>query len=249
MSSNSNQSAARISDLDAVILCGGRGRRLQPLTDRIPKPMVPFHGRPMLDHIIDLLSRKGLSRFKFCLGYKGDVVQKHYETARPNLEMGFSSAGEEASILRRLWSVRNVVEDRFICIYGDTFIDLDIDEMLRAHISSDAKITIVTTKVRTPFGLVNDDQKGWVTAFEEKPLFTYYIGSFIANRSVLHDLDGTLLDMPDGEGLIALFSALIEEKKLGAFEHVGTQMSFNTLSEKQRVEEELGRFYTVSEER
>lgn len=229
-------------NMKAVILCGGRGSRLQSLTDRIPKPMIPFHGRPMLDHIIELFTTKGLSKPILCLGYKGEVIRDYFKNN--NCSIQFSSVGEKASILKRLWSVRELVSEQFICIYGDTFIDLDVDQMLKQHLEKEASITIVTTKVRNPYGLVHDNSDGWVTNFEEKPLFTYYIGCFIANKSAFVDFDSSLLDMPDGEGLIALFDKLTQEKKLNTFEHIGTQMSFNTLSEKQRVEEELGQFYT-----
>jgi glucose-1-phosphate cytidylyltransferase len=239
---------AAVADLEAVVLCGGRGRRLLPLTDRLPKPMVEFHGKPMLDHIIALLQAKGLRRFTLCVGYKGEIIREHYAAAPPGVDMRFSDAGEQASILVRLAAVADSMTERFLCVYGDTFIDLDLDEMLRTHILRKAAMTVVTGKVQSPFGLVRTDNSGWITAFEEKPVMTYYVGCFVAERSVLQNLDDRLLVLPDGRGLVALFERLAAERRLAAFEHTGLQLTFNTPTECENVEKELGQFYTLTED-
>lgn len=230
------------------MLCGGRGRRLGPLTDQVPKPMVLFHGKPMLDHIVEFLRAKGLRRFTLCVGYKGEVIRRHYQALPTDVEMHFSDAGDQASMVCRLATVADKVADRFLCVYGDTFIDLDLDGMLEAHRRSGAAVTIVTTKVQSPFGLVRTDDRGWITLFEEKPVMTYYIGCFLAERSVFRNMDADLVALPDGQGLVALFHRLAAERRLATFEHVGHQFTFNTLTEREKVEEELGQFYTLSED-
>jgi NDP-sugar pyrophosphorylase family protein len=238
-----------VAGMDAVMLCGGRGRRLQPLTNQLPKPMVRFHGKPMLDHIIDFLSRKGLNRYTFCVGYMGDMIRNHYAGKSENAEMKFSDAGEDASMIMRLNKAAGSVGDRFLCVYGDTFIDLDLVGMYRAHCRAKADVTIVMTKVRSPFGLVRTDDDGMVALFEEKPVMNYYIGCFLAERAVFDNLDPRLLALPDGQGLVELFQQLVTRHKLGAFEHAGLQLTFNTPSDCEKVEEELGQFYTLDENR
>lgn len=236
------------SSLDAVVLCGGRGTRLAPLTDRIPKPMVPVNGRPMLDHILDLLHGKGVERFILCTGYRGDVIQAHYEAAPPPSRLEFSDSGEQASMLRRLVDTRHRLGPQFLCVYGDTFIDISLNELWSHHRSRGALATIVTAQVQNPFGLVRMDDTGTVTFFEEKPLMTYYVGCMLAENRVFDEIDDEMLAMPDGQGLVALLKKLIGRGQLAAFDHTGLQLSFNTHSERERVEEELGRYYTITEE-
>lgn len=237
----------RSSALDVVVLCGGRGTRLKPLTDLVPKPMVPVHGRPMLDHIIELLSGKGLQHFILCIGYHGDVIRDHYASAGPMPWMEFSDSGEQASMLQRLMDIRPRIGERFLCVYGDTFIDINLDELMARHQELGATATIVTAKVQNPFGLVRIDEPGHVTFFEEKPLMTYYVGCLLAERSILDQVDADMLALPDGQGLVALLKKLIGQGRLAAYDHTGLQLSFNTLTEHEQVEEQLGRFYTLYE--
>ena len=220
---------------------------MQSLTDQLPKPMVRFRGRPMLDHIIEFMVGKGLRDFTLCIGYKGDIIREHYATANASARMRFSDAGEDASMVSRLTKAVHSVGETFLCIYGDTFIDLDLDRMYRTHRQSGAAITVVMTKVKSPFGLVRTDDAGMISVFEEKPVMNYYIGCFLAERRVFEQLDAGLSALSDGQGLMALFQELISRRQLGAFEHRGLQLTFNTPSDCEKVEEELGQFYTLDE--
>lgn len=231
-----------------AILCGGRGTRLRPTTDTIPKALVELNGRPILDYILDFYRSKGLSRFILCVGYKADMVRAHYADPPSGTEICFSDAGEKASMLERIWTLRELIGERLFISYCDTFIDLDLDHMLATHIEKRAEATIVTAKIRNPFGLVASDSEGWVTSFVEKPIMNYYIGSFILERSGLAHVTPGMLQRPDGQGLVDFFVALAAQKRLATFEHAGPQITFNTESERRRAEEALGRFYTYSED-
>lgn len=231
-----------------AILCGGRGTRLRPTTDVIPKALVELNGRPILDYVLNFYRSKGLSRFILCVGYKADMVRAHYADSPSGTRIFFSDAGEDASMLQRIWALRDLMEERIFISYCDTFIDLDLDRMLASHLAIRAEATIVTAKIRSPFGLVNFNSEGWVTSFVEKPVMNYYIGSFILERSALTYVTQEMLQMPDGQGIVKFFVDLSARNRLAAFEHAGPQITFNTESERQKAEEDLGRFYTYSEE-
>lgn len=233
--------------LEAVILCGGRGSRLKPLTDTIPKAMVPFHGRPMIDHIINFLGSKGISDFTICIGYLGDKIKQHFSGDNGGKDIVFSDAGEEAGMLKRIWLASKNVGKRFVVAYGDTFLDINLQKLESFHIERGAAITIVVAKIQNPFGVVECDDDGWATSFTEKPTYNYYLASFIAEKSAFKNCGDDLLDLPDGEGLIGFFNKLIEQKKLAAFVHEGLELTFNTETEKQHVELELGKFFTQAE--
>ena len=116
---------AALAGIGAAILCGGRGVRLKPMTDVVPKAMVPVRGRPMLDHIVDFYRAAGVAQFTLCVGYRGDEIRGHYRQPPAGCAIAFSDAGTDASMLQRLWAARDAVGEHFIVAYCDTFIDLD----------------------------------------------------------------------------------------------------------------------------
>lgn len=237
-----------LKDYQVAILCGGRGTRLKPATDVIPKALVELNDKPILDYIIDFYRRKGLSQFILCIGYKGEQIKSHCESYPETIDFQFSDAGEDASMLQRIFQMRDQMAERIFVSYCDTFIDLDIDRMLEEHHRKKAAVTMVTAKIKSPFGLLTYDADKWVDSFTEKPTLTYYIGSFILERSALEHVTEELLDKSDGDGLVQFFGTLVNKRLLAAFEHSGSQMTFNTESERQKAEVMLGHFYTISED-
>jgi glucose-1-phosphate cytidylyltransferase len=232
----------------AAILCGGRGKRLRPTTDIIPKALVELNGKPILDYIIEFYRSKGLQNFILCTGYKGEQIKSHCGTYPQELNLQFSDAGEDASMLQRIWHMREQILDRIFISYCDTFIDLDIGQMLEEHVQKGGAATMVTAKIKSPFGLLTYDAEGWVNSFTEKPMLNYYIGSFILEKSALKYVTDEMLSMPDGGGVVQFFKTLVDKRKLSYFEHSGTPMTFNTENERQEAEELLGHYYTISEE-
>lgn len=234
-------------DCRVAILCGGRGSRLKPTTDTIPKALVQLNGRPILDYVMNFYRSKGFERFVLCVGYKADMVREHCASLGYGSEVSFSDAGEDASMLGRIKALETETADRLMVSYCDTFIDLDLRSMLQQHTASGAEGTIVTARIRSPFGLVSYDRERVVESFVEKPLLNYYIGSFVLERSSLGRATEDTVRKPDGVGLVEFFQHLIAHGTLRAFEHEGPQITFNTESERQKAEEYIGQFYTYTE--
>jgi glucose-1-phosphate cytidylyltransferase len=233
--------------LFVAILCGGRGARLRPLTKNLPKPMVEVKGRPMLDHILDFYEQKGIRRFALCAGYRADVIRDHYASASRASRIDISEAGEDASMLERIWALREESFDRLLIAYGDTFIDLNLDELVAHHEAAGSAGTIVTAEIRSPFGLIDGDPNGLVSSFREKPVMRYYIGCALLERAAFDEVTDEFLAMPDGDGLVAFFQRLISLNSLGAYLHTGLQLTYNSHEEYARVESEIGKFYTFNE--
>ena len=135
-----------------VILCGGRGSRLRPLTDEIPKALVTLNNKPLLQHLIKSYIRKGIRSFVLCVGYRGKMIEEFVEHHPFDAEFEISDAGEEASILQRLHVAGDLTGERFFVAYGDTLIDVGLEQMLEDHVSSGALATVTTADVRSPFG-------------------------------------------------------------------------------------------------
>ena len=112
----------------AVILAGGRGERLRPLTETIPKPMAPINGIPFLDYLIHSIVQAGIENIFILLGYKGDVIVNRYKSMR-NITIGFSYGTEEDQTGRRVLNAYEQLDKHFLLIYGDNYWPIEIDKM------------------------------------------------------------------------------------------------------------------------
>lgn len=233
-------------DLPIIVLCGGAGSRLRPLTERLPKTLVPLNGKPMLRHILEYHLAKGRRRFILCLGYLGDRIREFIAGAGfPEASFAFSDLGEKASMLARIHAAAALADaPRALIVYGDTLIDTDLPAMLAAHRERDADLTLTTASIRNPFGLVRLDAGNRVLSFEEKPIQTYYIGQMLMERRVAEEVSPELLALPDGEGLVRCIQGLAARGRVGAFQYAGPQITFNTQQELQKAERDIIAFYT-----
>lgn len=232
-----------------AILCGGKGKRLRPKTLVVPKAMVPVNGKPILDYILDYYIENDFKKFVICTGYKSEVIEEHCEKEfKDKCEYSISNSGENASMLQRIYDVKDTVENNLMLSYGDTLTELDDIKMLEKHKNTDALVTIATASIRSPFGLVNFDNTGHVESFKEKPLLHYYIGHAIFKKEAFDYIDEDLLSIPDGGGLVDFYKKMLDMKKLFAYEHEGFQITFNTETDLADAEKKMDLFYTVKEE-
>lgn len=177
-----------------VILCGGQGTRLREVSERIPKPMVPIGGQPILWHIMRSYAAFGVDRFILCLGYKREVIvdyflnfhalatditlnlgtpneiEYHGETQECNWQVTLADTGESAMTGARVSRATKYLrpeDDRFFLTYGDGLADVDICKLLDFHVQAGRKATITTVQPSSRFGEVSlaDDR---VSAFQEK---------------------------------------------------------------------------------
>jgi len=157
----------------AVIMAGGFGTRLRPLTMTIPKPMVPIINMPMMDHIVNLLKRHSINEIVSVLYFHPDKITNHFEDGSNfGISMKYVLAQADYGTAG---AVKNAFEhleqDRFIVISGDVLTDFDISKAVEYHIQKEAKATILLTRVPSPlqYGIVMSDEDGLITRFLEKP--------------------------------------------------------------------------------
>jgi D-glycero-D-manno-heptose 1,7-bisphosphate phosphatase len=126
----------------AVILAGGKGERLRPLTDQVPKPMAPVLGTPFLDYLLGLLEREGIKRVLLLLGYKHEVIRARYEALRKeSFSVGFSIGREEDLTGRRVLNAFEQLDDRFLLLYGDNYWPLRLGAMWDLYRKTEARLT------------------------------------------------------------------------------------------------------------
>ena len=158
--------------MQAVILAGGKGTRLYPLTSRVPKPMVNFFNKPVLEHAIELLKRHEIRDIIITLAYRADQIIDyfgggskwgvHIQYALEDTPMGTAGG------LRRM---QPLLKDTFLIISGDAVTDLDLKSAIGFHKAKSAIATMLLYEADDPsqFGIVESDEDGRVTRFIEKP--------------------------------------------------------------------------------
>ncbi|MBI4329563.1 MAG: NDP-sugar synthase [Chloroflexi bacterium] len=158
--------------LKAVILVGGEGTRLRPLTYSRPKPMVPVAGRPLLEHVIERLARYGVREVVLALGYLPDAIRAYFGDGS-SLGIALSYEVEEKP-LGTAGAVRRLLpsfDGSFLVLNGDILMEVDIAALVRRHHEKGAVATLTIHEVEDPrpFGLVEVDEEGRVVRFLEKP--------------------------------------------------------------------------------
>jgi mannose-1-phosphate guanylyltransferase len=160
--------------MDAIVLVGGEGTRLRPLTYDLPKQMLPVVDRPMIEHVVGWLAQHGVERVVLSLGYRPDEFQRSYpEGELAGARLMFAV---EPELLDTAGAVRFAAEaagltERCLVLNGDVLSDFDISGLVSFHEGHGGSATIELTPVEDPsaFGVVPTDQSGKVTAFIEKP--------------------------------------------------------------------------------
>lgn len=158
----------------AVVLCGGMGTRLQPITYEIPKTLIPIQGRPLIDHLFDLFKRHGVRSTTLSVGHMKEKIKDHINDGfKFGMDVSYAEEDEPmgtAGALRILKESGLLPSEPFIVSNGDELKDIDIDEMFHAHKNSNALVTIALTAVDNPsaYGVarLNGNQ---ILEFVEKP--------------------------------------------------------------------------------
>lgn len=230
-----------------LIMCGGRGKRLGKLTEKIPKPLMKIGDKAILEMKLRSYMSQGFGEFIICIGYKGGSIREAVDGFGLPISCHFSDAGEPAGILKRLCSARELFDRQIVLTYGDTYTDIDLSRLVNDHSKSENEATIVVAPIQNPFGLVEFDKAGKVTSFREKPILNYYIGYAVINKLALDLVPQRVIDMPDGEGLVTFYRILMGMEKLGTFYHSGLQIAFNTEDELKAIQQKAINFYTTRE--
>ena len=156
----------------AVVMAGGEGTRLRPLTSNQPKPMVPIVGKPCMEHILELLREHGFEDVVVTVAFLPQAIRSYFGDGE-NLGLNIEYSVEE-SPLGTAGSVRlgsDRLDDTFLVISGDALCDIDLGKIVEFHKEKGAAVTIGLKSVENPleFGIVVTDEDGRVERFLEKP--------------------------------------------------------------------------------
>lgn len=243
--------------MEVVILAGGLGTRLSEYTDKIPKPMVPIGGRPILWHIMQRYAQYGYKSFVIALGYKGDLIKEYFlrfsqltsnftvdlkdgtvdllSESTADWKVTLVDTGEDTATGGRLRKIRDYVRgDRFMLTYGDGVSDIKIDELVRFHDSCRSLATVTAVRPPTRFGEISLSGDR-VTRFAEKPQMD---GGWISGGYFV--LDKKVLDLIESDDEMferRALETLANQHELSAYRHEGYWQCMDTKRDLVTLEE------------
>ena len=187
--------------MKAVVMAGGEGTRLRPLTSMRPKPMVPIVNQPVMEHIIGLVKHHGMTEVVATLAFMPQVIEDYFGDG-DEWGMDISYAIEETP-LGTAGSVKNAADaltEPFVVISGDALTDIDLTEVIEFHRSRNAAVTIALKRVPDPleFGVVITDDDGKIERFLEKPSWGQVFSDTI--NTGIYVVDPLIFDyIPEGK--------------------------------------------------
>ncbi len=187
--------------MKAVVMAGGEGSRLRPLTINRPKPMVPLVSKPVMAHILDLLKRQGITEVVVTLHYMPEAIQSYFGNGR-SLGMNIHYAIEEVP-LGTAGSVKNAQEyldEPFLIISGDAVTDIDLQQVIAFHREREAEATLTLYRVPNPleYGVIITGADGEIVQFLEKPSWGEVISDTV--NAGIYVVDPAVLDLiEDGQ--------------------------------------------------
>ena len=222
----------------AVILAGGEGLRLRPLTDGTPKAMIEVAGKPLLQWILEWLKRNGVLSVVIGVAYKKEKIMDYFgDGTRFHIKIRYSQHTVEGGTSEgfKLAIERHVDDETFLAMNGDELVDIDLSDLALHHHSNGGIATIAVGPLRSPYGVVEVDGSD-VIGFREKPILQSHLASmgvYAFSREILRYLPET------GNIEQTVFPKLASMRKLKAYVHNGFWATVNTIKDLEDVEKEL----------
>ena len=207
--------------LTAVLMAGGKGERLRPLTDTVPKPLLPIAGKAIIDYNVEVLESYGIKKIFVTVNYLADKIREHFEIRNNRVAVKCVAEPKRLGTLGSLAYVDGIETEDIIVMNSDLMTNIDFDSMYRHHreCGNDFTIGAVPYSVSVPFAIMKLSGQD-VRGLEEKPTFNYFAngGVYIMRSNLLERIKrGEYLDAPD-----FILSLIEDNLKVGSFHIEGT---------------------------
>lgn len=225
-----------ILPLDAVLMAGGKGERLRPLTEKTPKPLLPVGDKCIIDHNIDRLITYGIEHISVTCNYLKEQLYEHFEEPRAGVQVNCVTEPKFLGTIGSIKFVENFHNDTILVMNSDLFTDINYEDFylhFKEH-DADMSVAAVPYTVSVPYGIMDLDGRN-LKGIIEKPTYNYYAnaGIYLIKRSILNLI-------PDGEFFHAthlMNSILKEGGKIIRFPINGTWIDIGNPQEYQKARE------------
>lgn len=175
--------------IDAIIMAGGRGQRLQPLTDSVPKPLLKVGDKPIMEHNLDRLSMFGIDDFWISVKYLGDQIVQYFGSGKEkNINIEYVWEKEPLGTIGAVAQINNFKHDYVLITNSDLLTNIDYEHFFLEFIKQGADLAVLTIpyQVAIPYAVL-ETVNGEVKSFKEKPTYTYYSngGIYLIKRELL----------------------------------------------------------------
>jgi glucose-1-phosphate cytidylyltransferase len=220
-------------NIQTLILCGGKGERLRPFTDDLPKPLVEINNKAILGYIIDNLLTFDITNIIIASGYKSEMITKYIDSVYPANNIQISNQGN-VDIIERIKSILPEVSSDLIVMYGDTISDVDLTELVEFSKNQMEAVTVTLWPLKSQFGVLETDENNKVISYAEKPILNKWI-----NIGYIYIKKQSFSLIRESKTFEAFLNNLVDQKELAGFKHKGHHITVNTLKELDDAEAQI----------
>ena len=191
--------------MKAIILAGGRGKRLKPITDYVPKPLIPIMNIPIIEWQIKYLKKFGITEVIICSGYKTKMIEDYLNNKKLGIKIAFSIENKPLGTGGAIKKAGKKIKDKsFIVINGDTITNIDLKKLMKKENS------IASIQLRTKFGILQTEQNKIIKFDEKKEIMDLWM-----NAGIYHLNKETIKELPNiGDIEKTLFPDYAKKEKL-----------------------------------
>ena len=185
-----------------VIMAGGKGTRLEPFTNVLPKPLVPISDKPVIEHIIEKFVDNNTSNFFITLNYKSKILRAYFQEKKPKYKLSFIEEPKPLGTAGSLRLLVSKIKKPFLVTSWDTIISTNLDDLMDFHISNKNDLTLVASSKEyiIPYGTCKINKTGYLQNIVEKPKLDFFvnIGLYVINPNLTKLIPkDRAFDMPD----------------------------------------------------
>jgi len=177
--------------MKAVILAGGLGTRLRPLTNKKPKPMLPLGKKPLLEYLIKWIRKNGVKDIVLCVSYLHETIEKYFEDgSKFGVNIEYAVSRKPLATAGQLKTAQKFIDDTFVCVYGDSLFNFSLRNMIADHKKKKSFITMSLYEHKTSIkkGVIDTKNNGKVLSWNEKPEIKSKInmGCYVMEPNILN---------------------------------------------------------------
>jgi len=224
-------------NLTALILCGGKGERLHPITKKIPKPLVKLKKKEILSYLIDHLKFCGVKDIIIASGYKHKLLKNFVLKKYKSDNIRIINSGINTEIIKRVEKILKYSKNSLLICYGDTLANINIKKLYKFHNAHKCPVTISSFQVKSSFGILKIKKNNMIKSYIEKPLLNIWfnIGYMIVSKKIFSFFSKF-------DKFEILLKYLVKSSKIKSFKHKGLHITINTLKELEEANREAGNF-------
>lgn len=178
-----------LNKIPCIIMAGGKGTRLQPFTDVLPKPLIPIKKQTVIEHIIKRFTNYGVKKFLISINYKAEILKAYFKELRPTYNLKFITENKPLGTIGSLSKIKNKEGKNFFVTNCDTICDANLEDMYEFHLKNNYDVTLLaSSKIhQIPYGVCKVSEDGILSKIDEKPKFDFLvnIGVYLINYKVI----------------------------------------------------------------